>query len=61
MAPWYPSKYTCAQLEERRLAALNITQAGGHANKQIADHFGVSSHTVYTWKERLKRQVVLLA
>ncbi|WP_205684195.1 IS630 family transposase [Deinococcus sp. LM3] len=56
MAPWHPSKYTRAQLEERRLAALNMIQAGGHTNQQIADHFGVSIHTVYTWKERLKRQ-----
>lgn len=56
MAPWHPSKYTRAQLEERRLAALNMMQAGGHTNQQIADHFGVSIHTVYTWKERLKRQ-----
>ncbi|MCD0164124.1 transposase, partial [Deinococcus sp. 14RED07] len=56
MAPWQPSKYTRAQLEERRLAALNMIQAGGHTNQQIADHFGVSIHTVYTWKERLKRQ-----
>ena len=61
MAPWHPSKYTRAQLEERRLAALNMIQGGGHANKQIADYFGVFIHTIYTWKERLKRQGVLLA
>lgn len=48
MAPWHPSKYTRAQLEERRLAALSMIQAGGHTNQQIADHFGVSIHTVYT-------------
>ena len=47
MAPWHPSKYTRAQLEERRLAALDMIQAGGHTNQQIADHFGVSIHTVY--------------
>ena len=56
MAPWHPSKYTRAQLEERRLAALDIIQVGRQSNQQIADHFGVSIHTVYTWKERLKRQ-----
>lgn len=56
MAPWHPSKYTRAQLEERRLAALQTILAGGQSNQQIADHFGVSVHTVYTWKERLKRQ-----
>lgn len=56
MASWHPSKYTRAQLEERRLAALKIIQAGGQTNQQIADQFGVSIHTVYTWKERLKKQ-----
>jgi len=33
-----------------------MIRAGGQSNRQIADHFGVSIHTVYTWKERLKRQ-----
>jgi len=56
VAPWHPSKYTRAQLEERRLAALELIRAGGKSNQQIASHFGVSIHTVYTWKERLKRQ-----
>lgn len=56
MRSWHPSKYTRAQLEERRLAALKVIQAGGTTNQQIADQFGVSVHTVYTWKERLKRQ-----
>jgi len=56
VAPWHPSKYTRAQLEERRLAALELIRAGGQSNQQIASHFGVSIHTVYTWKERLKRQ-----
>jgi putative transposase len=56
MAPWQPSKYTRAQLEERRLAAQSVIQAGGQTNQQVADRFGVSIHTVYTWKERLKKQ-----
>ena len=56
MALWQPSKYTRVQLEERRLAALPAIQAGGQTNQQIADRFGVSVHTVYTWKERLKKQ-----
>ncbi|WP_211214848.1 helix-turn-helix domain-containing protein [Deinococcus aquatilis] len=56
MVPWQPSKYTRAQLEERRLAALSVIQAGGQTNQQIANQFGVSVHTIYTWKERLKRQ-----
>lgn len=56
MSPWQPSKYSRAQLEERRLAALPVIQAGRTTNQQIADQFGVSIHTVYTWKERLKTQ-----
>ena len=56
MSPWQPSKYTRAQLEERRLQALKVIQAGGHTNQQVADQFGVSIHTVYSWKERLRRQ-----
>jgi putative transposase len=56
MAPWHPSTYTRAQLEERRLTALKMIQVGGYPNQQIADHFSVSIHTVYTWKVRLKRQ-----
>jgi putative transposase len=56
MVPWQPSKYTRAQLEERRLAALPVIQAGGQSNQQIADQFGVSIHTIYTWKQRLNKQ-----
>jgi len=33
-----------------------MIQADGQSNRQIADHFGVLIHTVYTWKEQLKRQ-----
>jgi putative transposase len=53
---WQPSKYTRVQLEERRLQALVVIQAGEHRNQEIAYQFGVSIHTVYTWKERLRRQ-----
>ena len=56
MRGWIPSKLTRAQQEERRLAALAWIQAGTHTNQAIADHFGVSVHTVYTWKERLKNR-----
>jgi len=56
MASWQPSKYTRAQLEERRLAALPMIQAGDTPNQQIADTFSVSIHTVYSWKERLRHQ-----
>ena len=50
MALWHPSKYTRAQLKERRLAALEMIQVGGQTNQRLADHFGESIHTVYTWK-----------
>ena len=61
MRGWMPSKLTRAQQEERRLAALAWIQAGTHSNQAIADHFGVSVHTVYTWKERLKHKGTLAA
>lgn len=54
MTQWQPSKYTRAQLEERRLSALQAIQAGGKTNQQLADEFGVSLHTIYTWKERFR-------
>lgn len=56
MAGWMPSKRTRAQLEERRLAALEWINAGQHKHQEIADHFGISLRTVETWKERLKKQ-----
>jgi len=33
-----------------------MIQAGDTPNQQIADTFGVSIHTVYSWKERLRHQ-----
>ncbi|WP_233668257.1 IS630 family transposase [Deinococcus radiodurans] len=55
MPGWQPTQYSRAQLEERRLAALEWIERGTHRNREIAQHFGVSVHTVYTWKARLKR------
>ncbi|WP_218921231.1 IS630 family transposase [Deinococcus proteolyticus] len=55
MSGWQPSHFSRAQLEERRLAALEWIKRGEHKNQEIADHFGVSVHTVYTWKARLKQ------
>lgn len=55
MAEWHPSKYSRAQLEERRLAAIPWLQGGQHSQQAIAQHFGVSVHTVSNWKKRLKR------
>lgn len=33
-----------------------MIQAGGIPNQQIADAFGVSIHTIHSWKERLRHQ-----
>lgn len=55
MSGWQPTYLSRAQLEERRLAALDWIARGTHRNQEIADHFGVSVHTVYSWKGRLKR------
>lgn len=61
MANWLPAHLTRAQLEERRLAALEWIDRGTHPNKDIADHFGVSVHTVYSWKARFKDKGTLQA
>ena len=59
MSSWQPTRYSRAQLEERRLAALEWIERGEHKNQEIADHFGVSIHTVYSWKARRKRNDTL--
>lgn len=61
MTVWQPKRYTRAQLEERRLAALEWLQAGTHTHKDIAEHFGVSIKTVSTWVERHKNNGTLQA
>ncbi|KQR00063.1 winged helix-turn-helix domain-containing protein [Deinococcus sp. Leaf326] len=61
MPEWQPTRYSRAQLKERRLAALEWIARGTHKNQEIADHFGVSVHTVYSWKGRLKRNGSLQA
>ncbi|CAM4084295.1 winged helix-turn-helix domain-containing protein [Deinococcus frigens] len=55
MAEWQPSRYSRAQLEERRLAAADWLQRGTHTHREIAEHFGVSVFTVTTWRARLKK------
>lgn len=55
MPGWQPTDHSRAQLEERRLVALAWIVRGTHRNREIAHHFGVSVHTVYTWKARLRR------
>jgi putative transposase len=61
MSGWQPPRSSRAQLEERRLAALEWIARGMHKNQEIADHFGVSVHTVFCWKGRLKRNGSLQA
>ncbi|MFC6618766.1 IS630 family transposase [Deinococcus radiophilus] len=61
MAEWHPSKYSRVQLEERRLAATPWLQKGKHSHQEIAQHFGVSVHTVSNWKKQLKRTGTLQA
>ena len=61
MSGWLPAHLTRAQLEERRIAALDWLQQGTHSRAQIAEHFGVSVHTVNSWKTRLKRNGTLQA
>ncbi|PYE53681.1 putative transposase [Deinococcus yavapaiensis KR-236] len=61
MTGWQPKRYTRAQLEERRLAALHHLQAGTHTHQDIADYFGVSVKTVSTWVERHKKHGTLNA
>lgn len=61
MSGWQPTQFTRAQLEERRLAAVEWITRGTHKNQEIADHFGVSIHTVYSWKARLGRNGSLSA
>lgn len=61
MASWLPGHLTRTQLEERRLTALDWILRGTHPNKEIAEHFGVSVHTVYSWKARLKEKGTLEA
>ncbi|GGR23715.1 hypothetical protein GCM10008957_39490 [Deinococcus ruber] len=61
MPGWLPTHLTRAQLEERRLAALDWLQQDTHSYAQIAEPFGVSVHTVNSWKTRLKRKGTIQA
>lgn len=61
MAEWHPSRYSRAQLEERRLAATQWLHRGTHSHGEIADYFGVSVFTVRNWVKRLKHSGTLQA
>lgn len=50
MPGWQPTHYPSAQLEERRLVALDWIKRGTHLNQEIADHFGVSVCTVSLYR-----------
>jgi transposase len=52
---WRPTRWTPAQVEERRLAAARLLRAGGLAQAEIARRVGVSRASVTRWKRRLER------
>ena len=52
---WQPTKWTPAQLEERRLAAARLLRAGRLTQAEIARRMGVSRASVTRWKRRLAR------
>jgi transposase len=51
---WQPTRWTPAQLEERRLAA-GLLRAGRVTQAEIARRLGVSRASVTRWKQRLAR------
>lgn len=52
---WQPTRWTPAQLEERRLAAARLLRAGRLTQAEIARRMGVSRASVTRWKGRLER------
>jgi putative transposase len=55
---WQPTRWTPAQLEERRLAAGRLLRAGRLTQAEIARRLGVSRAAVTRWKARLARRGV---
>src|SRR5690349_5575127 len=51
---WHPTRWTSAQLEERRVAAARLLRAGRIAPAEIARRLGVSRTSVARWKRRLE-------
>jgi putative transposase len=51
---WQPTRWTAAQLEERRVAAARLLRAGGATQAAIARRLGVSRAAVTQWKRRLE-------
>ena len=52
---WQPTRWTPAQLEERRLAAARLLRAGRLTQAEIARRVGVHRAAVTKWKRRLER------
>ena len=52
---WQPTRWTPAQLEERRLAAARLLRAGRLTQAEIARRVGVHRAAVTKWKHRLER------
>jgi putative transposase len=52
---WQPTRWTPAQLEERRLAAARLLRAGRLTQAEIGRRLGVSRASVTRWKHRLAR------
>ena len=50
---WQPAHLTRGQMEERRLAAVHLLQAGRMTQAEIAREVGVSRASVTRWKQRL--------
>lgn len=52
---WQPTRWTPAQLEERRLAAARLLRAGRLTQAEVARRVGVHRAAVTKWKRRLER------
>jgi transposase len=52
---WRPRQFTRTQLEERRLEARRLLQAGHLSHAAIARQMGVSRTAVSTWAKQLRR------
>ncbi len=52
---WRPRQFTRTQLEERRLEAGRLLQAGHLSHAAIARQMGVSRMAVSTWAKQLRR------
>jgi putative transposase len=49
-AKWRPKRWTGEQLEERRIAGMQLLRAGKLSQTEMARRLGVSRMSVYGWK-----------